>query len=72
MNPPQLSLEATCGPFHGWYLQNLAHVILTLKEAWVDPHQLNLKVTCLPFCDWNHQDHFSTCLPLTSLECQQV
>ena len=52
MNPHQLSLKVTCGPSHGWKLQNLAQVILTLKKVWVDPHQLNLEVTCLPFRDW--------------------
>ena len=72
MNLHQLSLKATCGPFHGWNLQNLVQVVSTLKKAWVDPQQLNLEVTCLPFCNWNHQDHFSIWLPLTSLECQQV
>ena len=70
MNPHQLSLEVTCGPFHGWNLQTLVQVVSTLKKAWVDPHQLNLEVTCLPFCEWNHQDHFLIWLPLTSLECQ--
>ena len=72
MNPHQLSLEATCGPFCSWNLQNLAQVISTLKKAWVDPHQLNLEVTYLTFCNQNHQDHFLIWLPPTSLECQRV
>ena len=63
MNPPQLSVEGTCGPFCSWKLQDPVQVVSTLRKAWV---------TCLPFCDWSHQDYFLIWLSLTSLECQQV